>query len=1184
MSDKNKLEVDFDNGFGMDLEGDEFDLGVIFGAEENKAEEKLEEDFTGDFGEIDLGGEEDLTGSFESEVDFGGEIDLGGDEDLLSQDFSGELEGDPFDDMGEVDLGGDDNLTEENPMASVEIEDGILLSIPESMKVIDDLEGLDLEDDLDALLDEEEREANQEALQDAIDKRLKSRRAKDAKQKALEKVLASATSFSASYQAYFNAIVPVSSCARTEESIKSCGIKFTDPFLEEKAYAIVDIFGKTLTKYIRAGQPYDARTMVDTFPVIAITGLEEDRGYSIKDRILDTENYNALVDLLSILERSTRESEDISSKKQKNKKSQEQTNLDTFFPFINEIGVIKERILELAKDEPEELLDETAFVEKIDLTNDTYICGCCGKENKTVVPFYTNILFPVEAMDKVSISSVFGMNRCTECDSLNLMSVEEMDGLRIVHENGKTQYYRNLEEFHLSRSSLGTKTDDFGFTKYRASDNAVKNRLPGLFETTEVEMEIEEESYDPGALNQAVERYLGLLKYFKGRSNSSEVVNSISKDRQEEVSLVLDTVVFEEVPPNPDGTGKPVLQINKAVSDDAYKYESLAKLLATILSRDFNDIKQNAINSLISHLGSSRLSKYLRYSNHVQLKSAKLTAPLIKDLANASGEQLIANATDILSSFMLDEPINLVPLDKAHILSILREEYGKLDDKIEEYRTKRLNILNSIKHNISSYSYLTVSSIRVDSEIYLDLMQDPDIRFLVDIISNRMIITSLCEDFFHTWYHTISPKHARDIGNMKSDKADIVKAVMAVLDSKIVPHLRGRFKDGKIRTERGTKVVSRLEVGLYPDATTVGVLEHVLKLQSDIAIDEYRAILTLKEILDNRNSLMFEELESLMEFKEEIDVIVERCGKGDLGRFKYYLNPLGFSDKEIEDVYTPNLSNLQFHRIIKREQGESLETYLAKYAEAEGSYVRNSGDKDRLKAYLISIGFEAKDVDDYVDENWSKYATLDLNIEVKRLGESHPSSYLQRYMEVQNKVEKSNRDSWGKFDYTVYKPKFLIKLTDSSVNLDAIFVKANATVESELMHNPNTFFGMLTTLNTICKWCTTSEVLQILGYPQEIVNGLINSIPNKDFYNSNYEGFRDDVRALSYVYDNTLVNSAISESDSMESKISRLLHNYKDDLLDYVDYLPTVDKEFIDNFRYSRTFNPANIEDIDALD
>lgn len=1172
MSDTNKPKEDF----GLDIGGDGLDLGSIFGGDalegfNQDAEETLSEDFNGDFNIGDIG---DMSGEFETDPNFG-DIDLVGDDDLIP------IEGDPLEeDTGEVDLDVGDILEDNNnPFVGGEVEDGELVALPEGLRDTVELEGLDLEDDIDALLDEDEREANKDALQEAINKRLKGRRATRAKEKALEKVLASNTSFYDNYQAYFNAIEPVSSCARTEDSIRSCGIKFTDPFLEEKAYMIVDNFSKSLPKYIRAGRDFDAKTMVDTCPAMAITGMEEDRGYTIKDKISDIENYNALVDLLAIIERSIRETEDTFKKNQRNKKSLEQTNLDTFFPFVKDISKMRDEILDMAQDE-ELLLEETTFVEKIDLTNNTYVCGYCGKENPTKIPFYTNIFFPIDSGDKVSVSSVFGMNKCEECESINLMSVEEMDGLRIVHENGKTEYYRSLEQFHLTRSALGNRTEDFGFTKYRASDNAVKNRLPGLFETTEEEVEIEEETYDPGELSQAVERYLGLLKYFKNRTTTSGIVKSVTSDKQEETVIKLDTVVFEEVPSNPDGTGKPILQVNNGISDEAYKYETLAKLLASILNRDYNSIKQNAINSLVSHLGSTRMSKYLRYSNHVQLKCAKLTAPLIKDLSNATGDQLLASATDILSSFLLEEPIKLVGLEKPHILSILREEYSKIDDRIEEYRTKRLEILNGIKNSIDSYSYLTISSIRVDEEVYLDLMQDPDIRFLVDVITNRMIITFLCEDFFYTWYPPLSDSHAREIRNMASDRGAIVAAVEKVLTTKITEPLRARFKTSKVKTDNGIKIVSKIEEGLYTDPITVSVLEYVLKLQSDLTVDEYRAILTLKEILDRRDSLIFKELEELLEFKEEVDEIVAKCGKGDLGRLKYYLKPVGFSDAEIEEVYHPSLNNLQFQRIIKREDNEPLDKYLEKYKEAEGAYVRNAGDKDRLKAYLISIGFEAKDVDEYVDNNWDKYKTLDLNLQLKRSGESHPSSYLQRYMEVQDKVENEKRDNWSRFEYTKYKPEFLIKLTDKGVALDAIFVKANATVESELMHNPNTFFGMLTTLNSICKWCNTKEVLAILDYEEELVNGLINNIPKRDFYNSSFDSFREDARILSYVYDNAMVNSAISESDSMESKISRLLQNYKEDLVDYVEYLPIEDKKFIDNFRFSRSFDPSKIEEI----
>ena len=1176
MTDINKPKDDF----GIDIENDSLDLGSIFGGDtlqgfDNNGLDDLSEDFSGDF-DLSSGFGDELSTEINPEGDFdlNGEIDLGGDEDLLP------MEGDPLEgDVGEIDLDVDSIQVEDGSAIGGIVEDGVLVALPDALRETEDLEGLDLEDDIDALLDEEEREANKEALQEAINKRLKSRKAKGAKEKALEKVLASNTKFYDNYQAYFNAIEPVSSYSRTEDSIKSCKIQFTDPFLEEKAYLIVDNFSKSLPKYIRAGRDFDAKTMVDTFPAINISGNPDDRGYVLKDKISDIENYNALVDLLSIIERSIRETEDTFKKNQRNKKSLEQTNLDTFFPFVKDISKMRDEILELAQ-EPEDLLEETTFVEKIDLTNNTYVCGYCGEENTTKIPFYTNIFFPIDSGDKVSVSSVYGMNRCEHCESINLMSVEEMDGLRIVHENGKTEYYRSLEQFHLTRSALGNRTEDFGFTEYRASDNAVKNRLPGLFETTEIIEDIEEENYDPGELTQAIERYLGLLKYFKGRDKTSGIVESVAKDKQDETVLKLDTVVFEEVPLNEDGTGKPVIKINNNVADEAYKYETLAKLLTTILNRDYNLIKQNAINSLVSHLGSTRMSKYLRYSNHVQLKCAKLTAPLIKDLANATGDQLLASATDILSSFLLEEPIKLVGLEKPHILSILREEFSKIDNRIEEYRTKRLEILTDIKSNIDSYSYLTISSIRVDEEIYLDLMQDPDIRFLVDIITNRMIITFLCEDFFYTWYPPISDSHAREIRNMASNRGDIVSAVEKVLTTKIDESLKGRFKTSKIKTDSGVKVLTKIEEGLYTDPVTVSVLEHVLKLQSDLAVDEYRAITTLKEILDNKDSLVFKEIEALLVFKEEIDEIVSRCGKGDLGRIKYYLKPLGFSDKEIEAVYSPSLNNLQFQRIIKRENNEPLESYIQKYKEAEGDYVRNSGDKDRLKAYLISIGFEVKDVDDYVDSNWDKYKTLDLNLQIKRLGESHPSSYLQRYMEVQDKVEKEKRDNWSRFEYTKYKPEFLIKLTDKGVALDAIFVKANATVESELMHNPNTFFGMLTTLNSICRWCNTKEMLTILKYDEELVNGLINSIPKENFYANNFEGFRDDSRILSYVYDNTMVNSAISESDSTESKISRLLHYYKDDLMDYVEYLPIEDKKFIDNFRYSRSFDPGKIEEV----
>ena len=148
---------------------------------------------------------------------------------------------------------------------------------------------------------------------------------------------------------------------------------------------------------------------------------------------------------------------------------------------------------------------------------------------------------------------------------------------------------------------------------------------------------------------------------------------------------------------------------------------------------------------------------------------------------------------------------------------------------------------------------------------------------------------------------------------------------------------------------------------------------------------------------------------------------------------------------------------------------------------------------------------------------------------------------------------------------------------NKDMRLDSLFVVALSAVEGSSVKNPGASYGMITMFNSLIQHYDSSKIIINLGFSPELVNGLVNNIPKQNHLNLDYSSFRQDIRVLSYVYDDLKINDILKGTDNVESRISKLLNDYKDSLPDYLEYLPDSERDFVDNFRLSRNFSPANI-------
>lgn len=1091
-----------------------------------------------------------------------GDVDLSDlelDDDLLDidhgvNDIEKELNIDDTDDLDNdaLDLGLD--------LSDLIIEDnGDLLSLPGELLGTDDLV---LKGDLDSAINAEDDFLDENLSRDLIEKRLKQRNKPDAKIDAFLEMQKYAQEFEAGYITYFAGAIPVSHKLRLEDIIKSVNPTFSSHALGELVTDILTYFEQRLSAGLKEGDSSKIITPEDILDIkkSEILGIPVMDDVEISELTTSTFDINMLISLLTRAETRIRESVEIVIKNTDKKKSLESKLLETYFSDIgNVIGNLNYIIGEMEYDE-DLLENDVTFVDSINLSENTFVCGACGETSKCEVPFYTNVTFPEDRGTTVKLYSVFGMNSCDSCTCNNILEKGEMSEIHKAHRENKGNILRNLESFHLNRDASGNRTDDFSYTKYLAPIRVLKNRVPGLFTESESRDVVTEQTTDEVKTNLAVQRYLDLLKFFKNKTEEPTVLETI-KSKKEVDNLQSSLVKVKPVIVDEDNLNYTNDVTENKVLDNAYKHELLAKLICSILNRDYNENKENAINSFLHHICTTPNVKYLLHSNHAILRGAKMSGSLIKDLSKLEGDKLVAYSADILTSLLPETRIDLTKLNKSHLLSILREEYGKVDARIEEYNEKRISIIQSLNDNINNYAYLPISALKIDKDIKLDLLQDDDFRYIVDIITNRMIINSMSEEFFYTWLPSVSPSATREIDADKATRDSIYVKLENLLSSDKL----------KYKIPKGEMVE-----GIYPDSRVMTCLELLLKLQNDLSTDEFRAIVTCNEIINSPVLTTFKELGCLENVESFVISTVNKYGKTDLGRLQYYLEPLGFSKEEIAKAYSHKYININFNRIIAKEPGDTVESYLNKYIDVEGKYIKRSGDIDELKAKLINLGFEKEEVDTYVTDNWNKCKELDLNLDVKpKVGDNLPN-YLLHYKEVQSRVEK-NSDNWSKYEYVPYENKLEEMIYNKDMRLDSLFVVALSAVEGSSVKNPGASYGMITMFNSLIQHYDSSKIIINLGFSPELVNGLVNNIPKQNHLNLDYSSFRQDIRVLSYVYDDLKINDILKGTDNVESRISKLLNDYKDSLPDYLEYLPDSERDFVDNFRLSRNFSPANI-------
>lgn len=1117
-----------------------------------------------DFGNDDLLVDFNLDDTL-GDVDLG---DLGIDDDLIEVDHELELEDN--DDLN-MDINEDlpivpninleqDDLDMELDLTDLIIGDnGDLLSLPGELLGTDED---NFRGDLDSAINAEDDSVDESVSRDLIEKRLKQRNKPDAKIDAFLAMQKYAQEFEAGYVSYFAGSIPVSNRLRLEDIIKSVNPTFNSPILGEMVIDILTYFERRLRAALTEN---DSSKMIKPEGILdlhmsEILGRPVPTDVEVSELSSDTFDINMLLSLLRRAETRIKESVEIYVKNTDRKKSLESKLLDTYFSDIGNIIQNLNYIIGEMEHDEDFLENDVVFVNSINLAEKTFVCGECGETSTYDLPFYTNVTFPEDKGTTIKLYSVFGINACSSCTCNNMLAVPEMSDIHKAHRENKGTILRDLESFHLNRDASGNRTDDFSYTKYLAPLRTLKNRVPGLFtESISKDIIIEKDTEDIKT-NLAVQRYLGLLKFFKNKTEEPVVLETI-KTKKELDNLQDSLVKLEPIVLHEDSLSYNTSVVENEILDNAYKHEVLAKLICSVLNRDYNENKENALNSFLYHICSTPNVKYLMHSNHALLRGGKMSGSLIKDLSKLDGDKLVAYSADILTSLLPEERIDLTKLTKSHLLSVMREEYAKLDERIEEYEQKRISTIQSLKNNINNYAYLTISAMKIDKDVKLDLLQDDDFRYITDIITNRMIINSMSEEFFYTWLPTISASATREIDATKATRDSIYKKLENLLSS---DKLKFRIPKGAI-----------IE-GVYPDSRIMTCLELLLKLQNDLYTDEFRAIVTCNELINSPVLNTFEELRCMENVESFVLATVNKYGKTDLGRLQYYLSSVGFSKEEVSKAYSNKYININFSKLIARDLNDTVESYLDKYIDVEGTYVKRCGDIEEFKAKLINLGFDGNEVESYITANWSKCKDLDLNLDIKPRSEDNLPNYLLYYKEVQSRVEKNN-DNWSKYEYVAYDNKLADMLYSNDMRLDSLFVVALSAVEGSSVKNPGASYGMITMFNTLIHSYDSTKLMATLGYSSELVNGLINSIPKYNHLKLDYSGFKQDIRVLSYVYDDLRINDILKGSDNVESRISKLLNEYKDSLPDYLEYLPQSERDFVDNFRLSRNFNPANI-------
>lgn len=620
---------------------------------------------------------------------------------------------------------------------------------------------------------------------------------------------------------------------------------------------------------------------------------------------------------------------------------------DLYFPILNNL---RHSIQELVNyDDPDEHL---TFIEKMDIDNGTFVCGHCGEENDTDIPFYDFYFLP-EGGIKGEVAVVLGsMNKCDYCNKYNILSAEELKSLERLYRQGKTRIIENLGEFLRTR-----RQSAFSFAKYTAMYEDIMNNLPSLVEHEELEDIVVEEVDVVPDLSKAILRYKSMLDYFRGPKH----IDSDLITNPEELRKTKEEIAVKNREPGAE-LGRYFEGINEVKPDnvitldnnDIVKYEVIAKLMCSVVSVDYNERKRRAINSLVGHLQSSKYGRYLRYSDFISLYAISQSKGILKELRESEGAELMTLAMDCYSSLALGKKYtDLDSQPKEVIIKNIEEGFENVDKELKRYLELRELYLRDIKASINDLGQIYVGNNSISDDIKEDYFVNDDVRPLLDMLTNRMIMNDVAEEFFQAWFTSYKPDN-----NSTTKKVSRNKSFTNIKDftgnaAQFLETLEKAMKEMDSGKKGKFKHARNIMPSVYPDANTTAFLDNFIKLKLKMDTDEYETLVVLDDILNGNflsNRILNRYVNRLKESSStDIKHLVQRYGKDRKSRLKYYFEGI-FTSKEIEEQYDDYMDYVRINKIIERLPNEDFKTYIDRYKGlVEGDYNYKVSDTELLQ-------------------------------------------------------------------------------------------------------------------------------------------------------------------------------------------------------------------------------------------
>lgn len=638
--------------------------------------------------------------------------------------------------------------------------------------------------------------------------------------------------------------------------------------------------------------------------------------------------------------------------------------------------------------------EEYCFTGEVNLNENTFKCGHCGKESPLVRPYIeflilhhtSSLVHPGDAISNLlgslihskSINGnyffIYNSNHCSECQHDNILSYSEQKEL--------TEYLTTLLE-QSSIKTLSSMLKEYnkyiGLSLYRFSNMQLTYKLPGVF-TYDVGSEEQdvvslETSYND--FDSAVARYLKFLGYLKEFSGSNldfavtdEDVSNLTRLGTEtidkETSVVVSApTIHEYIPRNLLDTSS---LGTMEVSEDVIRNSQLiAKCLCNTLSNSYEILKRDAIYSLVDYIKTTPLKKIIYFKSRFLELSACC----------------IANVDEFFSSFYGSNDTMDILEDTARFFNINLEGYisdGKFnDDLLNKFKEEIRVALNASEQRYKAildisqrckeltdlsylYSYLPIrKNIAVDDiEMYLY----GDFNDFIDYTTNLMIIRKLSSPYYDV---IVSME---DLNTNKSLKITVntFKKLLNTADPDKQKTIDGvlelfRLKYHKANGKSSDFFHSISDIIFNNFQVSAKTLRPFTKVYSSYILGDRfninNSIAECESIFEKPFEYPYNVFNFVVSFLSSAREFVREHGSTEVDRLYYYLGN-EFTYEEIEKSFSSKYNTVTFSFIPTRLEGESLRDYIYRYTQLEE-------DPDYIPNNTVDMSF-IHSFDEYIPE------------------------------------------------------------------------------------------------------------------------------------------------------------------------------------------------------------------------